>query len=272
MALSADLEAGQYYGAVSSSFETPLAVLSEVVHATPRSLPEHDHALPYFCMLVHGNYSETTVGQEFEYRPFDVVFHPAHLPHRDRIASEGGRFLCLEVRAESLAEFDVRLRAVPALLPSVVTLQLLRVYRGFNTRTLSSLALEGAVWELCGDASEEPTISERRFPRWLRRCLDYIEDESATDLKLTDIAARASVHPVHLSREFRRRFGQTVGEYVHKVRVRLACAMMSRGETTLAHVAASTGFADHAHFCRVFKSLVGCTPSMFLAAGSAKDA
>jgi AraC family transcriptional regulator len=91
-----------------------------------------------------------------------------------------------------------------------------------------------------------------------------IEAEYARALTVTEVAALVGVHPVHLSREFRRRFGQTLGEYVHKARVRAACALMARDEVPLAIVAASVGFADQAHFCRVFKALVGCTPSAFL--------
>jgi len=99
----------------------------------------------------------------------------------------------------------------------------------------------------------------------MKQCLDLIEEECAAPLTVTDIAGRIGIHPVRLSREVRRRFGQTLGEYAHKVRIRGACAMMKREATSLALVAASVGFADQSHFCRVFKALVGCTPSAFIA-------
>jgi AraC family transcriptional regulator len=260
------LGAGRYYGEVADRFDTSLAVLSEVIHPKARSLPEHDHALAYFCMLVEGQYVETIGGRELDYHPFDVGFHPSHMPHRDTISGRGARFLCLEMRSESFATTGVRLDRAPALLPGVVTLQLLRVYYHFAARTLSPILLESAVWELCGGVSEQMSPEERRFPTWLRRCLDLIEGEYATDLAIGEIATRIDIHPVHLSREFRRRFGQTIGEYVHKVRIRSACALMSGGLAPLSTVAASVGFADQAHFCRVFKALVGCTPSSFVAA------
>jgi AraC family transcriptional regulator len=119
---------------------------------------------------------------------------------------------------------------------------------------------------LCGDVSDEPVCRERSVPRWLRQCLDIVEEDYAESLTVAGIAADVGVHPVHTSREFRRRFGQTLGEYVNKVRVRAACATMTRKTQPLAAVAADAGFADQAHFCRVFKSLIGCTPSAFAAA------
>ena len=259
------LDAGLYYGSVDGRYETPNAVLSEVNHDAPRTLPEHDHALAYFCMLISGDYVETIAGREFNYELFEVGFHPARTPHRDAIGHSGGRFLCLEVRSEPLTAAEVRIHDAPALLPSDVSLQLLRTYRCFSAGLLSPLVLESVVWELCGDQSDQTPVPERRYPRWVRQCLDLVEDECASALTLTDVAARVGVHPVHLSREFRRRFHQTLGEYAHKVRVRRACAMMKRETTPLALVASSVGFADQSHFCRVFKALVGCTPSAFAA-------
>jgi AraC family transcriptional regulator len=101
------------------------------------------------------------------------------------------------------------------------------------------------------------------MPRWLRQCLDIIEEEYAEPLTVAAIARRVGVHPVHASREFRRRYGITIGEYANKVRVRAACRRISRERESLALVAHESGFADHAHFCRVFKSTLGCTPSEF---------
>jgi AraC family transcriptional regulator len=260
---SKHLGAGRYYGAIGGRFETAQAVLSKVVHPVARALPEHHHALTYFCMLLYGNYAESVAGREFDYHPFEVGFHPAQIPHRDTVGARGGEFLCLEIHAEPFAAAGVSLRKDPALLPGDVSLQLLRVYRSFADRTLSQLELDSVVWELCGDMSDEPSCRERRMPRWLRQCLDTIAEDYAQSLTVAGIAADVGVHPVHASREFRRRFGQTLGEYVNKVRIRAACAAMTSQSQPLAAIAAGAGFSDQAHFCRVFKSLVGCTPSAF---------
>jgi AraC family transcriptional regulator len=217
-------------------------------------------------MLVDGNYIESVAGRQFDYRPFEVGFHPARLPHRDAIGVEGGTFLCLEIASGPISEAGVRLRSDPALLPGDISLQLLRVYRAFAAGTLSPLQLESAAWELCGDASDERPTRELSIPRWLRRCLEIVEDEHATALTVESMARQAGVHPVHAAREFRRRFGETMGEYVNKVRIRAACAAIRRTTKPFAAIALDAGFADQPHFNRVFKAVVGCTPSAFVAA------
>ncbi len=256
------LEAGCYYGAVGRRFETPLAVVSKVEHTSARALPLHDHELAYFCMLLGGSYTERVAGRSMDYRIFEAGFHPARMPHRDAVGRDGACFLCLEVHARP---GDIPLPRDVSLLPGEVSAQLLHLYRSFAGGTLSGMELEATVWELCGDAARHRTPKERAMPRWMRQCLDIIEEEYADSLTVTAIAERVGVHPVHVSREFRRRYGLTIGEYANKVRVRAACRHLARGGDTLACIAHATGFADHAHFCRVFKSTVGCTPSEFAA-------
>jgi AraC family transcriptional regulator len=260
------LDAGRYYGAIGNRIATAHAVLSRVVHPGARSLPEHDHALAYFCMLVAGNYIESVAGREFEYQPYEVGFHPSRMPHRDAVGTRGAEFLCLEIRAEPLAVADVSLRRDPALLPGDVSLQLIRLHRALAEGTLAPLHLESTVWELCGDVGGETACRERDTPLWLRRCVEIVQEDFAESLTVAAIAAEVGIHPVHASREFRRRFGQTLGEYANKVRIRAACAAMIRQSQPLAAVAAASGFADQAHFCRVFKRMVGCAPSAFVAA------
>src|SRR4029077_9720021 len=105
----ASLEAGRYFGDVPARCATEHAVVSRVVHRCACGLPRHEHALPYFSMLLEGRYREAVGGQSFEYRPFQVGFHPAHVPHVDAVGPEGGHFLCVEVRPEALAACDVRI-------------------------------------------------------------------------------------------------------------------------------------------------------------------
>jgi AraC family transcriptional regulator len=74
------------------------------------------------------------------------------------------------------------------------------------------------------------------------------------------------VHPIHLARTFRARYGISVGEYGRRVRIEWAAAEIARGESSLAAVATEAGFADQSHFTRLFRRYVGTTPARFRAA------
>jgi AraC family transcriptional regulator len=261
----ARLAAGSYLGARAAQLATGVAVATEVRHAEGRALPEHDHALDYFCMPVRGHYEETIEGRALAYAPFQVGFHPAGVPHRDRVGPAGARFVCLEIRADALDTAAVRLARRASLLPGDVTLRLIEVFRALCARTLAPVELDAIAWELCGDASPGYGARERATPRWLARCLALVEDGCAEPWTVDAAARAAGVHPVHLAREFRRRYGQTFGACLQKARIRAACARMAERDEPLAHTAAHAGFADQSHFCRVFKARVGQTPSAFAA-------
>jgi AraC family transcriptional regulator len=177
------------------------------------------------------------------------------------VGPEGATFLCLEVDASFAAAW--RPRRDPALLPDTVAVQLLALHRAMCDGTLAPALLESALWELCADAHAQPARPERGTPRWLARAIERLHDDFAEPLTVRGIATQVGVHPVHVSREFRRRFGLTLGEYLNRVRVRAACGAIGRGSSNLADIAAECGFADHAHFCRVFRKAIGCTPSHY---------
>ena len=260
------LQPGRYFGAASRRFESAHLIATEVVHPSGRDLPEHDHALAYFCMLVDGHYVEQSQGRALEYSRYEVGFHPARTPHRDRVGSEGGRFLCVEIGTGLFSGGEVRLKPHLHSLPGSVSVQMLRLLRALREEGLGELELESAAWELCGEASEERAIAERTAPRWLARLLATLEETHADPLTVAQLARELGLHPVHVAREFRRRHGVTVGEYVNQVRVRAACRAMRGTRASLSEVAHATGFSDHAHFCRVFRRAMGCTPSAFATA------
>ena len=63
-------------------------------------------------------------------------------------------------------------------------------------------------------------------------------------------------------RRVRERTGLTPRLLQHQLRIAEAQRRIRRGER-LADIAQDTGFADQAHFCRVFKRLAGVTPSRY---------
>jgi AraC-like DNA-binding protein len=64
-------------------------------------------------------------------------------------------------------------------------------------------------------------------------------DEFRSNLKVQEVANEIGVHPFHLSRVFRSVHGQTIGEYVHKLRVNYACKQLAQADNDLATVALS---------------------------------
>lgn len=137
----------------------------------------------------------------------------------------------------------------------------LRMYYKF--REMDDEALRKLEQALLEDQSL--TSSSRRFPQWLEKVRNILEQRFAEPFKLSEIAAEAGVHPVHLAREFRKHYGTSVGEYLRRVRIEYACRELMGSNAAVTNIAFAAGFADQSHFSRTFKRLCGTTPGRYRA-------
>jgi AraC family transcriptional regulator len=128
--------------------------------------------------------------------------------------------------------------------------------------TATPLALEALVLELLASAAREATAAPgSALPGWLRDVVALLHERFAEPgLELRRLADVAGVHPVSLSRAFRRHLGRTPGAYLRGLRLEQAARELERSERPLSEVAAAAGFADQSHFTRAFRAAFGATP------------
>lgn len=99
-------------------------------------------------------------------------------------------------------------------------------------------------------------------PGAVRAVKAYLEAHVSEAVPLGTLAVLTELSPYTLLRAFRRATGLTPHAYQLQRRVELAKAQLHAG-TSLAHVAAQTGFFDQSHFGKHFKRIVGVTPKAF---------
>ena len=116
---------------------------------------------------------------------------------------------------------------------------------------------------LLAEAAASPPSARGGTPRWMPVALDFIRAHFRDSLDHEALARVAGVHATHLARAFRAQMRCTVTAYVHRLRVEWARTRIARDEAPLADVALDAGFADQAHFSRVFRRVTGSTPSEY---------
>jgi AraC family transcriptional regulator len=140
----------------------------------------------------------------------------------------------------------------------------MKLFREITASTvLDEFTVETLLTEILSIAARPPRLESRHAPPWIARILDKLKTEHCRRLTLDELAREAGVHPVHLSRVFRRCVGEGISEYVHRLRVRTACEQMLAPEASLADLSFSAGFADQSHFTRSFRRITGMTPGSF---------
>jgi len=263
------LAAGSFYGAIQGKRELCGAIFTDLSHHSPRKLPAHSHELPFFGIVMAGQYGERYGRQQTFFSPFTIMFRPAGVPHQDEIGPRGVRFFEIELRQnwrKKLEDCSGTLNhAYDDRAGGQVLWLGMKLYLELHSGVADEMATESLLSELlaCVGCTRERLQGKDGRPLWLGRVVDKINADYSDRLTLDQLSAEAGVHPVHLSRVFRRWNGQGIGEYVHRLRIRVACEQMLRSDMPMAEIGLAAGFADQSHFTRSFRRVTGMSPARF---------
>jgi AraC-like DNA-binding protein len=139
------------------------------------------------------------------------------------------------------------------------------IERRSNPLEKESLFLEAFGLLVRHYASDEARImrpSSSQRAHVVRRVRAYLEENFATAIGLTELAAVAEVSPFHLVRIVRKELGLPPHALLNQVRIRRARELLIQGMATV-DVALAVGFCDQSHFGRHFKRTVGVSPARF---------
>ncbi|WAX57078.1 helix-turn-helix transcriptional regulator [Jatrophihabitans cynanchi] len=97
----------------------------------------------------------------------------------------------------------------------------------------------------------------------LRRVRDRIDREYAQPLNVEALARDAHMSAGHLSREFRRAYGESPYSYLMTRRIERAMALLRRGDLSVTDICFAVGCASLGTFSTRFTELVGMSPSAY---------
>ncbi|MBL8313569.1 MAG: AraC family transcriptional regulator [Rubrivivax sp.] len=111
-------------------------------------------------------------------------------------------------------------------------------------------------------------LANSAYVERLNRAIDHVLAHLDGPLRLDEIAAAAAFSPFHFHRIFRALTGETVNDFVRRLRLDRALQMMAhRPGVRLTEVALACGFASSSDFSRAFRQRHGVAPSRFDLAG-----
>ncbi len=97
----------------------------------------------------------------------------------------------------------------------------------------------------------------------LRRVRDRIDRDYAEPLDVAALARGAGMSAGHLSREFKRAYGESPYSYLMTRRIERAMALLRRGDLTVTDVCFEVGCSSLGTFSTRFTELVGVPPSVY---------
>jgi len=119
-----------------------------------------------------------------------------------------------------------------------------------------------------GTAKYESSPIDNNLSHDLSHKLDHVMQETQVflknDLRLSELAELVGLKPHYLSQVINEQYQVSFYEYVNKFRVDFATRALQRNnDTSIADIAAESGFNNRASFNSYFKKLTGVTPSQF---------
>ena len=235
-----------------------LGVTFRVLDAIDIEIEPHVHEDSHLIFVLAGHYVTSAEGAPPVSSAPILVDNPAGTAHRDCFDGPGGRFVAINLPLEASTEGHARARRDAAAVARMA-------------RITQEIALEGADLPLEEVATgllhrRLVTETERHRPAWVDRVFAMIMETPACELTVADLAREAQVHPVHVTRSFKRFFGRTAGEMLRARQFEKACEYLVGEPTGLAEIAADLGFCDQAHFTHFFRQRAGQTPAAYRAA------
>jgi AraC-like DNA-binding protein len=107
------------------------------------------------------------------------------------------------------------------------------------------------------------TAQQLRELALLRRVRDRIDREFAEPLDVEALARGVRMSAGHLSREFRRAYGESPYSYLMTRRIERAMALLRRGDLSVTDVCFEVGCSSLGTFSTRFTELVGVPPSVY---------
>lgn len=93
----------------------------------------------------------------------------------------------------------------------------------------------------------------------------YIVEHVQEDLIVEKLANMVHLSQNHLTRCFKKKYGQTVTEYITEYRMKLAEELLRSTNLTVTMVSTKIGYANYAYFTKQFKRYSGDTPTTYRA-------
>ena len=222
-----------------------------------------------------------SVPYEFSYRRSNTILPPRHLgviqsgePHASRSEDFTGQTLRLMffspeisfTAAEMLQEYQSPVLSNLVISDAAIVEQFLHMHTTLTEKS-SQLECETLIFGfliqlILRCAENPPNLQEWQEPAIVKQVRDYLQDNYAENVSLSQLAEIVDRSPAHLVRVFSAEVGLPPHVYQTQIRIARAKTLLMQGYA-IVDVAQATGFADHAHFSRKFKQLNGVTPKVY---------
>lgn len=117
----------------------------------------------------------------------------------------------------------------------------------------------GSLFEQC----EFAKLPSHTSNQMISQVLDFISKNYTKELSLLSVAKYVGLNQYYVSHLFRDKLHCSFYDYLHERRIDYAKYLLNNAENSITDICYACGFSTQRTFNRVFRQLVGCTPSQY---------
>lgn len=252
------LKHNAFLGTTNHKFHLDLCSVSIVNYSKPVSEEWHSHEDIHLSLILQGGNLESRKTKDIQVSTGKIIAYNQGEVHRNRFTAFPSKNLNLELKSEFFSENNLSIEAINSTKIKSLDayLELLKIY---NELHINDLYSEDTInLSLKSLFTSNPTSSHK--PVWLDQLRDIIEDRWNEFISLNELANILNVHPVTISKYFKKYHQGSLGDYMRKIKVMKALDFLLHTNMSITEIAFACGFSDHSHMIRLFKLYVGYSP------------
>jgi AraC-like DNA-binding protein len=216
--------------------------------------------------LLQGTLFESNKKEAYYLIPGSLIFHNWQDAHYNKKPPEFTRGFHIELNDSWFLEYDIKTQdfegSINLKSPIIKNLIQKVFIESKVDDDCSKLSIDATLIELFDSVKDiGHKISKR--PSWAIKLKELLFEEDI-DYSLKHLSACIGIHPTHLSREFHRHFGTSLGEYVRLIKLNKAFYLISSNKFSMTEICYKCGFYDQSHFITNFKRIYNTTPTKLL--------
>lgn len=259
------LKTGEFYGThyQKSALENLIITDTEYTH---NKVDWHYHENPYFTYLLQGKLFESNKKESYYLESGNLLFHNWQDAHYNIKPPEFTRGFHVELNENWFLNFDIQITDFEGsinLKSPIIKNSMNKIFVESKINDqYSNLSIDTLLIGLFSNLKETKEKNAKN-PIWAKKLQELLFEEQI-EYSLKNLSSILGLHPVHLSREFSRYFGTSLGNYIRLIKVNKAFNLIVLNKLSMTEICYQCGFYDQSHFIANFKRIYHTTPTKFL--------
>lgn len=257
------LEQSKYLGTTVDKYDFDSYILSIVDFHAPASEEWHYHENTHFSLVLQGGSRESRKSEDFELSAGKIILYNEGELHCNRHTAYPSKHLIVELKKSFHGEnqLDAKRFSKSNMRDLDTHLNLLNIYNELYLGDIySPESIDFSFNQLLSSPDDSTHI-----PVWMEKLKEVISDRWDEFISLDDLSKMFNVHPVTVSKYFKKYFGCTLGDYMRKVKLEKAIYFLLHTKKPIAEISDFCGFSDQSHMIKLFKNYIGFLPTQIRA-------